>query len=202
MGRRTASLVLIGLPILGPAGAAGPAVAQEPPVPYVWDNVVIGGGGFVTGIVFHPTEPGVRYARTDIGGAYRWDAAGGRWEPLLDWLPYEDRNLMGVESIAVDPGDPARVYLALGTYTAPDAPAGAVLRSADGGRSFRRTDLPVKFGGNENGRGNGERMAVDPNDGRVIYLGTRHAGLWRSRDRGATWSRVESFPEEIGRAHV
>ncbi|MFW6205745.1 MAG: WD40/YVTN/BNR-like repeat-containing protein, partial [Gemmatimonadota bacterium] len=171
------------------------ATTQQPTEPYEWNSVPIVGGGFVTGIVFHPTAPDVRYVRTDIGGAYRWDAAAERWRPLLDWLPYEDRNLMGIESLAVDPADPDRVYLAAGTYTAPEVPDGAVLRSADGGRTFRRADLPVKFGGNENGRGNGERMAVDPNDGRVLYLGPRHAGLWRSEDHGESWSPVSSFPD-------
>lgn len=175
---------------------AGAADAQQPAAePYVWSIVPIVGGGFVTGIVFHPAERGLRYARTDIGGAYRWDDVRGRWAPLLDWLPYEDRNLMGVESVAVDPSDPDRLYLALGTYTGPDAPNGAVLRSSDRGRTFTRVDLPLKLGGNENGRGNGERMAVDPNNGRVVYLGTRHDGLWRSTDRGSAWSRVESFPD-------
>jgi photosystem II stability/assembly factor-like uncharacterized protein len=38
-------------------------------------------------------------------------------------------------------------------------------------------------------------MRVDPNNGNIIYLGTRQAGLWRSTDRGATWARVESFPD-------
>ncbi|MDX1673940.1 MAG: hypothetical protein R3314_03965 [Longimicrobiales bacterium] len=184
------------VPALIAALVAGPVTGQEPAAePYVWDSVPIVGGGFVTGLVFHPSEPGLRYARTDIGGAYRWDTGRDRWVPLLDWLPYEDRNLMGVESVAVDPSDPDRLYLALGTYTAPDVPDGAILRSSDRGRTFQRTDLPFKLGANENGRGNGERMAVDPADGRVIYLGTRHDGLWRSRDRGATWARVRSFPD-------
>ncbi len=70
---------------------------------YSWKNVQIVGGGFVDGFVFHPTAPGVRYARTDMGGAYRWDQSAHRWQPMLDWLSYKDRNLMGIESIAVDP---------------------------------------------------------------------------------------------------
>lgn len=164
-------------------------------VPYTWKNVQIVGGGFVDGIIFHPTAKGVRYARTDMGGAYRWNEKTSRWEPMLDWIPYKDLNLMGVESIALDPNDPNRVYLACGTYTHPGVPNGAILRSSDRGRTFQRTDVPFKFGGNENGRGNGERMAVDPNDGRILFLGTRHNGLWTSRDAGATWNRVESFPD-------
>jgi photosystem II stability/assembly factor-like uncharacterized protein len=153
------------------------------------------GGGFVDGIVFHPTAKGVRYARTDMGGAYRWNETAKRWEPLLDWVSYEDLNLMGVESIALDAADPNRVYLACGTYTNARTPDGAILRSTDRGKTFQRTNVPIKFGGNENGRGNGERMAVDPNDGNILYLGTRLAGLWKSTDRAVTWSKVESFPD-------
>jgi hypothetical protein len=51
---------------------------------------------------------------------------------------------MGVESIAVDPSAAGKVYLACGTYSAPDLPDGAVLRSTDRGRTFQRTNLPVK----------------------------------------------------------
>lgn len=170
--------------------------AQTPATtPYLWRNVQIVGGGFVDGIIFHPSAQDVRYARTDMGGAYRWDAASRRWQPILDWVSYKDLNLMGVESIAVDPSDANRVYLACGTYTNPRTPNGAILRSDDRGKTFQRTDVPFKFGGNEDGRGNGERLVVDPEDGRVLYLGTRHDGLWRSADRGVTWARVSGFPD-------
>ena len=162
--------------------------------PYRWKSVQMVGGGFVDGIVCHPTAKGVRYARTDIGGAYRWDERERRWAPLMDWVSFADLNLMGVESIALDPSDPNRVYLACGTYTNATTPDGAILRSADRGKTFQITRMPFKFGGNENGRGNGERMMVDPNDGRILLVGTRHDGLWSSMDRGASWSPVRSFP--------
>ena len=177
------------------------AVAQTAPkqrpasVPYTWKNVQMVGGGFVDGIVFHSTAKGVRYARTDIGGAYRWSDAAHRWEPLLDWVSYENRNWMGIESIALDASDPNRVYLACGTYTDPATPDGAILRSSDRGRTFEHTNVPFKFGANEGGRGHGERLAVDPHDGGILYVGTRHAGLWKSTDRAVTWSKVASFPD-------
>jgi photosystem II stability/assembly factor-like uncharacterized protein len=161
---------------------------------YVWRNVAVGGGGFVTGLVFHPTAPGVLYARTDVGGAYRWDAAAHAWQPLLDWLGRGEWNLQGVESLALDPADPHRVYLAVGTYTNPDAGFGAILRSSDQGRTWERTALPFRLGANEAGRGSGERMVVDPQDGRVLLLGTRRDGLWRSTDHGATWAPLAGFP--------
>jgi hypothetical protein len=179
IGVLSASVLFLSWPVLAedqkPASAA-----------YVWKNVQIVGGGFVCGLVFHPTAKGIYYARTDMGGAYRRSEASGRWEPILDWVSYEDTNLMGVESIAVDPSDPDRVYLACGTYTNPTTPNGAILRSSDRGSTFERTDMPLKMGGNEDGRGNGERLAVDPYDGRIVYFGSRHDGLWKSSDRGVT----------------
>ncbi len=64
------------------------ASAQSPQAePYSWKSVQIVGGGFVDGVIFHPTAPGVRYARTDMGSAYRWDGAANRWQPMLDWIP-------------------------------------------------------------------------------------------------------------------
>jgi len=161
----------------------------------LWRNVQIVGGGFVPGIVFHPKERDLVYARTDIGGAYRLEPVTGRWIPLLDWVGFEDWNLTGVESLATDPSDPNRLYIAAGTYTNDWAPTnGAILRSGDRGQTFERIDLPFKVGGNMPGRSMGERLAVDPNDGRVLFFGARSGnGLWRSGDAGATWNRVTGF---------
>jgi photosystem II stability/assembly factor-like uncharacterized protein len=159
--------------------------------PYTWRNVVMGGGGFVTGIIVHPREPGLMYARTDVGGAYRWDAPTQKWVPITDWIGAADNNLAGIESVALDARDSNRVYLAAGTYSRGNS---AILRSDDRGKTFQRTDVPFKMGGNEAGRFNGERLAVDPNLGNILFFGSRHDGLWKSSDWGATWAKVVSFP--------
>ncbi|WP_031072311.1 RICIN domain-containing protein [Streptomyces sp. NRRL S-118] len=166
--------------------------------PYVWNNAQVVGGGYVTGLVFNPRERGLLYARTDMGGAYRWDAAAEQWIPLTDWLGEKDWNLLGIDSLASDPVDPARLYLATGTYTNGWAGNGAILRSTDRGRTFQRTDLPFKLGANEDGRGAGERLAIDPADHGTLLLGTRKNGLWRSTDHGVTWRQVSSFPVKDG----
>ncbi|MFH9733532.1 WD40/YVTN/BNR-like repeat-containing protein [Streptomyces sp. NPDC017260] len=161
---------------------------------YRWRNVVIGGTGFITGVLFHPRVRGLAYARTDIGGAYRWDDRTDRWIPLLDHLGWDDWNLLGVEAMAVDPAHPDRLYLACGTYSQAWSANGAILRSEDRGRTWRRTDLTVKLGANEDGRGTGERLLVDPRDSDTLWLGTRHDGLWKSVDRGVTWAPATGFP--------
>jgi hypothetical protein len=163
---------------------------------YTWKNARIDGGGFVPGIVFNRTEKDLAYARTDIGGAYRWQEGTRSWTPLLDSVGWADWGHTGVVSLASDSVDPDRVYAAVGTYTNSwDPTNGAVLRSADRGASWERTDLPFKLGGNMPGRGMGERLAVDPHDNDVLYLGAPSGkGLWRSTDAGVTWSQVASFP--------
>lgn len=170
------------------------ASSPVPQVPHHWQNVPIVAGGFVTGIVTHPRARDVVYSRTDIGGAYRLDPHTRTWIPLQDWLPRSRWNWYGVESIALDPQDPDRVYLAVGKYTNEWGDNGAIFRSTDRGNTWQVTPLPFKNGGNDPGRSIGERLAVDPKDGRVLFFGTRHEGLWRSEDHGASWSRVESFP--------
>ncbi len=81
--------------------------------PYRWRNVVIVGGGFVTGLITHPRQRGLIYARTDVGGAYRRDSPTGEWIPITDMIGMSDWRLTGIESLAVDPSAPNRVYLAV-----------------------------------------------------------------------------------------
>ncbi|MER7671793.1 RICIN domain-containing protein [Kitasatospora sp. NPDC096128] len=165
---------------------------------YAWRNAPVAGGGYVTGLVFNQKEKGLLYARTDMGGAYRWDTGAEQWIPLTDWIGQKDWNLLGIESLATDPVDPDRLYLAAGTYTNDWAGNGAILRSTDRGRTFQRTDLPFKLGGNEDGRGAGERLVIDPANHDTLLLGTRKNGLWRSTDHGQSWNQVSSFPVKDG----
>jgi len=163
--------------------------AEAPSVPYKWRNVVIGGGGFSPNINFSPAEEGLAYLRTDVGGAYRWDARQQRWIPLED-SQWQD-SYFGIESIAPDPRDPNKVYLAAGMYH--NVPA-AILRSTDRGSSWTVNPTPFRMGGNEDGRGLGERLAIDPYRTSTLFFGSRHDGLWRSDDSGTNWRRVEGFP--------
>ncbi|MFJ7962114.1 cellulose binding domain-containing protein [Streptomyces sp. NPDC096324] len=163
---------------------------------YTWKNARVDGGGFVPGIVFNRSEKNLAYARTDIGGAYRWVQATKSWTPLLDSVGWNEWGHTGVVSLASDSVAPDKVYAAVGTYTNDwDPTNGAVLRSADRGASWQKTDLPFKLGGNMPGRGMGERLAVDPNKNSVLYLGAPSGkGLWRSTDSGVNWSQVTAFP--------
>jgi xyloglucan-specific exo-beta-1,4-glucanase len=161
---------------------------------YKWDNVAMGGGGFVSGIVTSKSERGVAYARTDVGGAYRYDAQAGRWVALMDWIPEADRGLFGVESLAIDPRNAANVYMLVGTEYFSNGKT-AILRSSDYGKTFAVTDVTAKFKahGNGWGRATGEKLQVDPGSSNVLFVGTRKDGLFKSVDTGATWNRVNGL---------
>ncbi|AEJ60657.1 glycosyl hydrolase BNR repeat-containing protein [Spirochaeta thermophila DSM 6578] len=158
-------------------------------------QVKVVGGGYIPGIIFNPSEKDLWYLRTDIGGAYRWDPSSKKWIPLIDFLGPEDYDQYGIASIATDPVEPNRLIIAAGMYTTDwtEGPA-EMLVSEDYGETFTRVEMPFRMGGNMPGRGMGERLAIDPNDNRIVYFGSFGQGLWRSRDHGYTWERVESFP--------
>jgi len=193
LGAATSAILLASLALASTTPAAADVAATAA---YSWQNVQIVGGGFIPGIVYSPSVSGLAYVRTDIGGAYRRDPGSSTWTPITDWLGWDDWGLTGIASLALDPNDGGKVYLAGGTYTNSwDPNNGAILRSSDRGATWARTTLPFKLGGNMPGRGMGERLAVDPNKGSVLYLGAPSGnGLWRSTDSGVTWAKVTAFP--------
>lgn len=115
---------------------------------YEWNNIPIGGGGYVTGVVIHPTEPDLVYARTDVGGAYRLDVTSGDWVPLLDHFGDEDSNLYGVDGIALDQQNPNVVYIAAGKYG--NVGPSDILKSTDRGETWIRTGLNLRNESNGN----------------------------------------------------
>lgn len=172
-----------------------PLFAQEET--YTWGNVAIGGGGFVTGIIPSTTEEGLLYARTDVGGAYRWDESNSKWIPLNDWISEDQVGYLGVESLATDPTEPNRLYMLVGTSYFNDGKT-AILRSSDYGETFQITEVTSQFTahGNGMGRQTGEKLQVDPNSNNILFCGTRDHGLFKSTDYGSNWSKVESL--EVG----
>jgi xyloglucan-specific exo-beta-1,4-glucanase len=166
---------------------------------YVWQNAQIGAGGFVDGIFYSPTQQNVIYARTDIGGLYKSTNDGQSWQELLDFVGNNTADSgnstqsqeIGVLSFAIDPENPNNLDALVGEYTGTD---GDVLYSTDAGATWSQTALSFYVGGNENGRADGERIAVDPNDSNIVFFGSNANGLWESTNAGHSFSQVTSFP--------
>lgn len=161
---------------------------------FPWNSVSIGGGGFVSAIIMSKTQANVMYARTDVGGAYRWDAANSQWIPLNDWVSENETGYLGIESIAIDPQANNKVYMLAGIEYFNSGKT-AILRSSDNGNTFAVTEVTSQFTahGNGMGRQTGEKLQVDPNNGNTLYCGTRKNGLFRSTDAGVSWNRLTSL---------
>ncbi|MGF1541387.1 MAG: hypothetical protein ACFCU5_13205 [Pleurocapsa sp.] len=153
-----------------------------------WQQVAIGGGGYVTGIYLHPQEANLVYMQTDNGGFYRWQPNTQQWQPLIDRFPTHPWNHYGGEALALDPNNPDLIYLALGKYRSSN---GKLWKSSDRGTTWMESDLRVPMGGDEEKRWAGNRLAVSPFDSNLLLFGSRSSGLWRSLDGGIHWTQVK-----------
>ncbi|MCE4536946.1 dockerin [Pelomonas sp. P7] len=169
------------------SGAADAQAGTAPPAGS-WANVKFGGGGYVPGLIYHPTVPNVLYARTDVAGAYRWDNTNSKWIPITDMFGFTEGRFQGVESIALDPTDANKVYLVGGSYV--NGGNARLYKSSNRGDTWTYVDLPFPAGGNNAGRAIGERLMVDPNKPSVLFYASRTQGLWKSADSGSTWNQV------------
>jgi photosystem II stability/assembly factor-like uncharacterized protein len=105
------------------------------------------------------------------GGVFRSDDKGETWQRLNNISPRPFFH----GQIRVDPTDDRRVWV-LG---------GSVFVSTDGGRSFT-TGYPGVHGDHH-------AMWINPQNPRQLMLGT-DAGVYMSYDRGARWSRFNTYP--------
>ncbi len=162
-----------------------------------WGTMRIGGGGFVSGIV---TGKKAMYARTDVGGAYKYNYETESWDQLLGFLNEADRGLLSVDAMAIDPTDDNTVYFLCGCAYFSDAKT-VIFKTTDGGKTFERTDVTdlIQVHANGNGRQTGESIAIDPSNPDVIYCGgdvtAGSSCLIKSTDGGKTWNPVKGYDD-------
>ena len=157
-----------------------------------FNQVAMGGGGFVSG-VFATSQEGLYYARTDVGGAYRYNKDTQLWESMSYGISEDDQGFLGIAGLAYGDKDPNRVYLLAGTSYLSGGRT-ALFISNDYGSTFTRTELTdyINVDGNGMGRGNGERLAVDPKNSDIVYAaGMSSGGLIKSTDGGQTFSYLD-----------
>lgn len=154
---------------------------------YQWRRLPQGDLGFTPGLVANANSGDV-FTRADVGGAYRWDETKGEWRPLLDGFDMEKSQYYYVESIATDRLNPNNLYVFAGNGT------GRILKSTDKGGTWAELPFTQSALGNGDWRWAGERLAVDPNNSQILYVGTRYNGLWKSTNAGASWTQVAAVP--------
>lgn len=166
---------------------------EEPPpwTPIGPKNV----GGRTNALAINPLDPQIIYAGAASGGLWRTDSGGkGReaWHYLETGFP-----VLGVNAIAIDPSDTSTVYIGTGEVYGKETSIGGlyirttrgsygigILKSTDGGATWSKS-LDWSY----NQRRGVLALEIDPTDPQVVFAGTSE-GVYRSRDRGESWTRV------------
>ena len=157
-----------------------------------WHELEIGAGGFLTGIDI--ASDGTKVIRTDTYGAYLW--TGTQWQQLVNStsMPSGDvavDNNAGVYEIQIAPSNTSRLYMMY---------LGSVFRTDNKGTTWTQTAFAPgtpdpSAEANDNYRTYGEKMAVDPANSNVVYVGTELTGVWMTSDAGASWTQVSAIPD-------
>ncbi|MFD2162207.1 discoidin domain-containing protein [Paradesertivirga mongoliensis] len=164
-----------------------------------WATVRIGGGGSVTSIKAHPKVPNLFFATTDVGNPYRWNHNAQKWEPLLNGVPFSERNNAACGRLAIDPQDATGniLYATVGKeadYSNGWSPPGKVIKSTDRGTTWVDAGLTIRVAANSGlDKRGGERIAVDPQNSTVVYVTSVADGTYKGVNSGTSWSKINTL---------
>ncbi len=159
-------------------------------------------GGRTIALAVNPLDPDIILAGAASGGLWRSDT-GGRgvrgWHYVETGFP-----VLGVNAIAIDPADTARVYLGTGEVYGKATSIGGlyirttrgsygigILRTSDGGLTWESC-LDWSY----DQRRGVLALNIDPKDSTRIFAGTSE-GVYRSTDRGDSWELVLAEPMAV-----
>lgn len=163
-----------------------------------WKNMGLAQSEHISDIIVHPTNPDVVWVSsqgplwTSGGerGLYKTTDGGENWTRVL-----ETDEWTGVTSLVIDASNPDRLYAAtwarqrtIAAYVG-TGPGAGIFSSDDGGDTWTEleTGLPE---GNMGKIG----LAISPMQPDVVYavveVDNRKGGLYRSKNRGASWEKM------------
>lgn len=163
-----------------------------------WENLGLSDSEHISKIIVHPEDPdtvlvasqGPLWSAGGERGVYKTTDGGESWTQVLsagEWT--------GATDMATDPRNPNRVYAALWQHHRTVAayvgggPESGIYVSDDGGDTWREltSGLPK---GNMGKIG----LSVSPANPDVVYaaieLDRREGGVWRSTNRGESWTKM------------
>jgi len=165
-----------------------------------WANLGLKKSEHISKIIVHPKDPntvwvasqGPLWSAGGERGVFKTTDGGKTWENVLAKGEYT-----GATDLLIDPRNPDRLYAAMWQHHRTVAayvgggPESGLYKSEDGGETWDRlkTGLPQ---GNMGKIG----MAISPMKPDVVYAAIetdrRGGGIWRSENRGASWTKMSN----------
>lgn len=162
-----------------------------------WKNMGLKNSEHLSKIVVHPTNPqlvwvaaqGPLWSKGGDRGVFKTTDGGKTWRRVLG-----DDSWTGATDLMTDPRNPDLLYAAtwqrhrsIAAYIG-GGPGSAIHRSNDGGETWEKLT---------NGLPSGDKgkigLAISPQKPDVLYaaieLERRNGGVWKSTDRGASWTK-------------
>ena len=146
-----------------------------------WKRIGLDNKGVIS-IAIDDKNHDILYASTDLDGIFKSNDRGQTWHDVTPWeiISMGDwgyRKTLSVYSFAINPTDTNKIFA--GTSE-------GVLRSIDGGISWQLLGP----------RDNNERninvlcIQIDPVSSKVVYIGTKYFGMFKSEDEGLKWKNI------------
>ena len=175
-----------------------------------WQHLGLRDGQQISVILVDPHDPsrvfvavvGHPYGPNAERGVFRSLDGGMTWKKIL----YKDDDT-GAMDLAFDPSNPQILYADMWASRRPpwtvgnayDGPNSGLYKSADGGETWRQLTKGLPTWSDRLGR---IGLGVAPSDSTVIYAlvdSPKLGGLYRSKDAGESWERINSDERLWGR---
>jgi len=150
-----------------------------------WEQLPMHGGGYVTGLIPHPTDANILFSRIDVAGIYKTIDGGDNWTAITNTIPKSNVYHYYVRSFTIDKNNTQNVYFISG-----NAPfeSGNITDewflwlSNDGGNSWSKVVCPIGIGGNGQYRNAGETMIIHPTNSDIIFISGQPTYDWGTSD--------------------
>ncbi len=155
-------------------------------------------GGRITALLIHPLNDSILYAAAASGGIWKTTDRGTSWSNIFN-------ESFSIGALAFSPGDPNTVYVGTGEANPSSVdtyPGNGLWRSTDAGATWTNLGLAEL--------GQIGKITINPLNPNTIFVAglglyrtkTVDRGIYRSTDRGASWTKVLYVSDTTGAADV
>jgi len=151
--------------------------------------------GRIGDLAVDPTDSDRWLVGVASGGVWLTENGGTTWKPIFD-----GQGSYSIGAVAIDPGNPNVFWVGTGENNSQRSVSygDGVYLSLDAGKSWKKVGL-------QDSEHVGE-ILIDPRDSDVVYVAAQgplwgpggDRGLYKTTDRGATWTRVLHVDEDTG----